>query len=63
MGEGEESYHEELLDMADDEEGEELRNEPCDDNQAAEADVDSPQDMRIPTPLERIEEEDLIELE
>ena len=65
VGEGEESYHEELLDAADDDddEGEELRNEPCDDTQAVEVDADFPHGVRAPTPLERIEEENLIELE
>ena len=65
VGEGDESYHEELLDAVDDEGSEEMRNEPCDDHQAETMDPDSTLDMRIPTPLERIEEEDqdLIEIE
>ena len=63
-GEADESCHEGILDEVDDEDEEEqLRNEPCDDSQAVEVEADFPHGVRAPTPLERIEEENLIELD
>ena len=63
-GDGEESVHEELLDYEEgEEEHEELRNEPCDDTQAAEVGAELPPSERARTPLEPIVEENIIDID
>merc|ERR1712055_27332 len=64
-GDEEESFHEELLDDedGDEDEQEEMRNEPCNDTLAAEVGADLPPSTRARTPLEPIEEENIIDID